>query len=153
MNGVITILKPGMKKWRNEMNNVILIGRLTKDSELKYIQSGTAVSNFSIAVDKSYKKDDQKETNFFDVVIWGKTAESLNQYLTKGKQIALQGELEQQRWKSGEGENRSKVIITARNIQLLGGDKKKETLQEDVSMRKRPMGDEVSDDFEDDIPF
>lgn len=115
------------------MNSIVLIGRLTRDAEMKYTNSGTAISNFSLAVDKSYKKGEQKEVNFFDIVLWGKVAESLNQYLTKGKQIAVQGELDQQRWQSSEGQNRSKIIINAKNVQLLGGQKQ--------------------NNFEDEIPF
>ncbi len=105
-----------------DLNHVMIIGRLTRDAEFKYITSGNAVCKFSVAVNYGRKNGDQwvEEANFFDVVLWGKPAETLNQYLLKGKQVAVDGELRQNRWEQ-EGQNRSKVEIIAKNIQLLGG--------------------------------
>jgi single-strand DNA-binding protein len=105
-----------------DLNHVMLIGRLTRDAEFKYITSGNAVCKFSVAVNYRKKNGDQwvEEANFFDVVLWGRQAESLNQYLLKGKQVAVDGELRQNRWEQ-DGQNRSKVEIVANNIQLLGG--------------------------------
>ncbi len=105
-----------------DLNHVIIIGRLTRDAEFKYITNGQAVCKFSVAVNRRKKSGDQwvDEANFFDVVLWGRQAESLNQYLQKGKQIAVEGELRQDRWEQ-DGQNRSKVEIVANNIQLLGG--------------------------------
>ena len=107
-----------------DLNSVILIGRLTRDAELKTLPSGTAISKMSIAV--NYRKKNgqqwQDEANFFDVTLFGKQAESLNQYLLKGKQIAVIGELRQERWQQN-GVNQSKVGIVAQSIQLLGGDR------------------------------
>lgn len=130
-----------------DLNTVVIIGRLTRDSELKYTQGGTAVSKFAIACNKRRKDGDQwkDEASFFDVVLWGKSAEGLNQYLTKGKQVAIEGELNQNRW-TQDGQNRSKVEIVARAVQLLGG----------KSEEKPGKGDQpppASDGFEDDIPF
>jgi single-strand DNA-binding protein len=105
-----------------DLNHVVLIGRLTRDAELKYTASGQAVCKFSIAVNRRRKNGDQweDEANFFDIVLWGRQGESLNQYLVKGKMIGIEGELRQDRWQQ-EGQNRSKVEIVANNIQLLGG--------------------------------
>ncbi len=105
-----------------DLNHVTIIGRLTRDAEFKYITSGNAVCKFSVAVNYGRKNGDQwvEEANFFDVVLWGKPAETLNQYLLKGKQVAVDGELRQNRWEQ-DGQSRSKVEIVARNIQLLGG--------------------------------
>ncbi len=104
-----------------DINHVVLVGRLTRNAELKYTNNGAAVSKFGIAINQRRKKDDQwvDEAHFFDVVLWGKTAESLNQYLVKGKQIGVEGELRQNRWEQ-DGQARSKVEIHANNIQLLG---------------------------------
>jgi len=105
-----------------DINHVVLVGRLTRDAELKSIASGQAVCKFSIAVNRSRKNGEQweDEPNFFDVVLWGRRGEALHQYLTKGKMIAVDGELRQDRWQQ-DGQNRSKVEIVANNIQLLGG--------------------------------
>ena len=105
-----------------DVNKWIGIGRLTRDAELKYTAGGTAVSKLGIAVNKRVKKGDEwtEQASFFDVTLWGKMAEGLNQYLVKGKQIAIEGELEQERWEK-DGQAHSKVTITASNVQLLGG--------------------------------
>jgi single-strand DNA-binding protein len=105
-----------------DLNHVVLIGRLTRDAELKYTSSGQAVCKFSIAVNRRKKNGDQweDEANFFDIVIWGRQGESLNQYLVKGKMVGVDGELRQDRWQQ-DGQNRSKVEIVANYLQLLGG--------------------------------
>ena len=105
-----------------DINHVVIVGRLTRDAELRYTNSGSAVANISLAINTRRRRDDQwvDEAHFFDAVGWGKTAESLSPYLTKGKQIGLEGELRQNRWEQ-DGQRRSKVEIFTRNIQLLGG--------------------------------
>ena len=105
-----------------DVNSVVIVGRLTRDAELKYTTGGTAVSKLGIAVNKRVKKGEEwsEQASFFDVTLWGKMAEGLNQYLVKGKQIAIEGELEQERWEK-DGQTHSKVTITASNVQLLGG--------------------------------
>jgi single-strand DNA-binding protein len=103
-----------------DINHVVLVGRLTRDAELKYTAGGQAVCKFSVAVNRRRKNGDQwvDEANFFDVVLWGRQGESLNQYLVKGKMVGVEGELRQDRWEQ-EGQNRSKVEIVASNIQLI----------------------------------
>ena len=105
-----------------DLNHVVLIGRLTREAELKYTASGQAVCKFSIAVNRRKKSGDQweDEANFFDIVVWGRQGESLHPYLVKGKMVAVDGELRQDRWQQ-EGQNRSKVEIVANLLQLLGG--------------------------------
>jgi single-strand DNA-binding protein len=105
-----------------DMNSVTIIGRLTRDAELKHTSGGLAVSRFSIAVNRRKKNGDnwEDEASFIDVTLFGKSAESVNQYLTKGKQIAIKGELHQDRWEQ-DGQARSKVGIIAESVQLLGG--------------------------------
>lgn len=104
-----------------DVNHVVLIGRLTRDSELRYTQSGTPIVKFSIAVNRRKKAGEEwvEEVSFFDIVFWGKMGESINQYLVKGKQVAVAGELRQNRWEQ-DGQPRSKVEIIATNLQLLG---------------------------------
>ena len=105
-----------------DVNHVVLVGRLTRDAELKYTQGGAAVCKFSIAINRRRKNGEEwvEEVNYFDIVLWGRQGEALNQYLVKGKQVAVEGELRQNRWEQ-DGQPRSKVEIIANNIQLLGG--------------------------------
>ena len=115
----------------NDLNSVILVGRLTRDMESRTTNSGKTVGSFSLAVG-GFKKD---ETSFFDCQVWGKTAENLAQYLLKGKQIAISGSLIQQRWEQ-DGNKRSKVVVNCQNIQLLGG--KSDSGDSQQSQQKRP---------------
>jgi len=101
-----------------DINSVNIIGRLTKDPEMRQTNSGKSVCSFSIAVNKG--KDN---TSFFDVSVWDKTADICGQYLSKGKQVALSGELVQQRWQDQNGQNKSKVSINARTVQFMSAPK------------------------------
>ena len=110
-----------------DLNHVVLIGRLTQDlgsdeRSFGYVGNGQARANVSIAVNRSKKEEDQwvEEVNYFYVTIWGKTAENLKPYLTKGKQICVEGHLKQDRWEK-DGQKQSRVTIVADNVQLLGG--------------------------------
>ena len=105
-----------------DINHVVVVGRLTRDAELKYTASGQAVCKFSVAVNRRRKNGEQweDEANYFDIVLWGRQGEALNQYLLKGKSVGVDGELRQDRWQQ-DGQNRSKIEIVANNIQLLGG--------------------------------
>ena len=105
-----------------DLNHVVLVGRLTREAELKYTAGGQAVCKFSIAVNRRKKSGDQweDEANFFDIVVWGRQGETLHPYLVKGKMVAVDGELRQDRWQQ-DGQNRSKVEINANFLQLLGG--------------------------------
>jgi len=108
-----------------DINAVFVIGRLTKDPEVKYTTGGTAKMEISIAVNRSVKEGDSwvLRPSYFDVEYWGKRAESINQYLHKGKQIGITGYLDQKRWTTPEGQNRSKIVIVAMDIELIGGEK------------------------------
>ena len=145
-----------------DINHVVLVGRLTRDAELKYTAGGQAVCKFSVAVNRRRKNGEQweDEANYFDVVLWGRQGESLNQYLTKGKTIGVEGELRQDRWQQ-DGQNRSKVEIVANNIQLLGGNTGGGSSAGGSSTGQGPWqaknGENKSppsdDHFSDDIPF
>lgn len=105
-----------------DINSVVLVGRCTRDAELRFTSSGTAICNFSIAVNRRVKKGDQwtDEASFFDLTLFAKTAENLNKYLTKGTQVAVKGELRQDRWEK-DGQKFSKVTVGVEDVQLLGG--------------------------------
>lgn len=106
----------------NDINHVIIVGRLTRDAEISYLPSGVAVAKISIAVNRGRKNGDQwvEEVSYFDSAIFGKTAENLKPYLSKGKQIGLEGHLKQDRWEK-DGQKFSKISVIADNVQLLGG--------------------------------
>jgi len=104
-----------------DINSVVVIGRLTRDAELKYLPSGTTVSTFTLAKNYRQKSGDQwtDNANFFDCSYFGKGAEGLLQYLVKGKQVAVHGELRQERWEK-DGNRFSRIKIIASNVELLG---------------------------------
>jgi single-strand DNA-binding protein len=143
-----------------DINHVILIGRLTRDAELKYTAGGQAVCKFSIAVNRRKKNGDswEDEANFFDIVVWGRQGESLHPYLVKGKMVGVDGELRQDRWQQ-DGQNRSKVEIIANNLQLWGGgasgDKKnfQNASSNEMANDTPPYNAPKDDGFADDIPF
>ena len=141
-----------------DLNHVIEIGRLTRDiseRDFAYTTGGTARLNLSIAVNRSEKRGGEwaDKVSFFDVTVWGKTAENIKPYLHKGKQIAVDGYLDQQRWEK-DGVKYSKVVIIADSVQLLGGN---ENSQQSAQQAQQPAGDYQSagsgDDFQEDIPF
>jgi len=95
-------------------NKVILIGRLTRDPELRRIPSGTAVTEFAIAVNRYYNDaggERKEETSFIDVVVWGKRAETFAEYMHKGEEVLVEGRIKQDRWTTKENENRSKLRV------------------------------------------
>lgn len=104
------------------MNIAILIGRLTKDPELRYIAStGRAVASFSIAVDRTFVgKDGQKQTDFFNIIVWGKQAENAANYLAKGSQVCIKGQIQNRSYETPNGEKRYITEIIAENVQFLG---------------------------------
>ena len=141
-----------------DLNHVIEIGRLTRDiseRDFAYTTAGKARLNLSIAVNRSEKRGGEwaDKVSFFDVTVWGKTAENIRPYLHKGKQIAVDGYLDQQRWEK-DGVKYSKVVIIADNVQLLGSN---ENGQQSAPQAQQPAGDYHSagsgDDFPEDIPF
>jgi len=108
-------------------NKVLLMGNLTRDPELRYIPSGTAVVKFGLAVNRDYvdkQSGDKKESVcFVDITVWGKQAETCNQYLTKGRPVFIEGRLEFSSWETKEGDKRSKLEVVAERVQFLGGRK------------------------------
>lgn len=127
------------------INSVVLVGRLVRDAELMYTNSGYALCKFSMAVNTSKKVGEnwEDEANFFDCTLWGKRGESLNPYLLKGQQIAIYGRLKQDRWEQ-DGQKRSKITIDVSSVELLGGRKNEDNQQQNNG---------VPDNDEEDIPF
>lgn len=102
------------------MNKVTLIGRLTKDPELRYTPgAGTAVTTITLAVDRRMTKDGQKEADFIPVVIWGKQAESTAQYITKGKLIGVAGRIQTRSYDAKDGSKRYVTEVVAEEVQFI----------------------------------
>ena len=149
-----------------DLNHVVLIGRLTRDlgddeRSFGYVGNGQARANVSIAVNRSKKSGDEwiDETSYFDITIWGKTAENLKPYLNKGKQICVEGHLKQDRWEK-DGQKMSRVSIIADNVQLLGGKSESSGNNGNETPKFVPANNTAStpaannsDGFPEDIPF
>lgn len=104
-------------------NRVILLGNLTRDTELKWTQSGTAVANIGLAVNDRRKGNDGEwieETTFVDVTLWGRTAEVANEYTRKGEPVLIEGRLKLDQWEQ-DGQKRSKLTVVGERLQLLAG--------------------------------
>jgi single-strand DNA-binding protein len=103
-------------------NKVILVGNLTRDLELRYLQSGTAVGNTGIAVNRKFKSsngEQRDETLFIDITFFGRTAEIANQYLRKGSKVLVEGRLKLDSWEDQNGGKRSRHTIVVENMQML----------------------------------
>ena len=137
-----------------DLNNYSVIGRMTRDIDERafgYTNGGTARLNISIAVNDGY--GDKAYTNYFDVVIWGKTAENVKPYLSKGKQLCINGRLRQDRWEK-DGQKNSRVCIVAETVQLLGGrnDGAGSGGNQQPAQQQAPEYDNGGE-FSEDIPF
>lgn len=101
-------------------NKIVLIGRLTKDPVLRYTPSGIPVGHFSLAVDRRRSaRDGEKETDFIDIVVWQKLAEICQQYLTKGRLVAVEGRLQIRNYDTQDGQKRRAVEVIANDLQIL----------------------------------
>ena len=108
------------------LNRIVIMGRLTRDPELRRTQNGTAVTSFSVAVDRDFKSREsgEKATDFIDVVAWRQTAEFVCQYFTKGRMAVVEGRLQIRDWKDKDGNNRRSAEVVADNIYF--GDSKRD---------------------------
>lgn len=153
------------------INCIILMGRLTHDPEMRTTQAGTSVTSFSLAVERDFAKDGEKQTDFIDVVAWGKTAEFVCRYFAKGCMIAVQGRLQTRTYTDKEGNKRKAVEVAAEKVSFTGEPKKAESAAErelpaeepgiegyvPAGKQRAPVADSV-DDFQelpsdDDLPF
>lgn len=139
-----------------DLNVVCLVGNLTRDlgsdeRSFGYTNGGTCRANIAIAVNRSVKKGDQwvDETSYFDVVIWGKQAENLKPYLTKGQKVIVKGALKQERWEK-DGQKFSKVVINAESVQLVGGRKDNSSAS---ATNSEPVQEPFPEDYPEDMPF
>ena len=117
------------------LNKVILIGNTTRPVELRYANNGSAIAKTGLAVNRKWNDkitgDKKEEVMFIDIVIYGKSAETANQYVTKGKRILVEGRLVLEQWNDQAGQKRSKHSIYVENFQMLGNDRSDAPAQED----------------------
>ena len=130
------------------LNRIILIGRLTKEPDLRYTASGLAVAKFTLAVDRRVSKDREKETDFIDIVVWQKLAETCANYLGKGRLVAVDGRLQVRSYDDNQGIRRKAAEVVADNVRFLDKPKEGQTSTSD----NRSFGAELEFN-EDDIPF
>lgn len=134
------------------MNQAVLIGRLTRDPELRYIAgTGTPVAQFAIAVDREFSKDGKKEVDFIDIQAWGKQAENCSNYLGKGSLVAIQGSIRIDTYQNQAGENRKSFRVNANRVQFLDNKKKDGQAGEFNPAGLDPQGFQAIED--DDVPF
>ncbi|MFB6356191.1 MAG: single-stranded DNA-binding protein [bacterium] len=104
------------------LNRVYLIGNLTRDPELRYTPNNTAVCEFGLAVNRNYQDNSgewQEDTSYVDINVWARQAENCSQYLEKGSRVFLEGRLDFQSWETDDGQNRSKLEVTAQRVIFL----------------------------------
>jgi single-strand DNA-binding protein len=123
------------------VNKVILIGRLGKDPEIKYTPSGAPVAKFSLATDEVFKDksgEQQKRTEWHNIVAWNKLAEICGEYLTKGKQVYIEGSIRSRQWEDPSGNKRTAYEIVARQMTMLGSRAESERLAAAATERATP---------------
>jgi single-strand DNA-binding protein len=141
----------------NDLNSILIEGNATRDPELKYTPSGTAVCTFAIAVNRSFKKGEtwEKEVSFFDIEAWGKLAEAISKNMHKGRGCRVVGTLKQERWEK-DNTTHSKVKIIAGSCEFKFVEKKPEGQSNSSASQQNnsaPPDDCIPPDFPDSIPF
>lgn len=138
------------------LNRVFLMGNLTRDPEVRYTPSGTAVGDLGLAVNETYKNkagENVESTVFVDVEVWSRQAETCAEYLYKGSPVFVEGRLKLDQWENQQGEKRSKLRVRADRVQFLGTPKRSNTVDAphgDAPASEAPPAP-IGDD--DDIPF
>ncbi len=138
------------------LNKVFLIGRLTRDPEIRFLPSGTQVTTFTLAVNRAYKTKDssewKEETYFFDIEAFGFLAERIGKQLNKGTQVLVEGSLRQDKWETPSGEKRVKVKVVAEKVNMLAAAKteKPAPVEEEPAIDFNDTEDFSSDE---DVPF
>ena len=140
-------------------NKVILVGNLTRDPEIRYLQSGLAISNTGIATNRSWKdkntNEKKEEAMFIDIVFFGRTAEIANQYLKKGKKVLVEGRLKLEQWNDQHGNKRSKHVVSVESLQMLDPKNTNSGYQQQQqpAQQQSKQQENISDIDDDVIPF
>lgn len=145
----------------SDLNLVALVGNLTRDAELKYSNNSFPIVKLTIAVNRTVKSADgsyENKANFFDCVYMGKPAENVHKYLLKGKKIAISGELIQNTWKGSDGQQKTKIEINVKTLELLSSSEASDTPKSSQKVNTAAISSTEftggPEDFEeDDIPF
>lgn len=143
------------------LNKAILMGRLVRDPELRRTQSNTAVASFTLAIDRQRDKDGNRQTDFIDCVAWGKKAEFLTRYFTKGMAVIIVGQIQSRNWEDKNGNKRTTIEVSCEDVSFGETKKNREQTSERAQM---PAGGflgedssgfaDASDDYDDnDVPF
>jgi single-strand DNA-binding protein len=136
------------------MNTVCLIGRLTRDPEVRFTQNNTAVANFCLAVDRRFKNQSgEKETDYINCVAWRKTAELVGQYLNKGSQVAVTGSLQMSNFTDKEGQKRTKCEVLVDSVDFLGSKRGSAQTQEESYTTPENNVAGSGQQPDDDLPF
>jgi single-strand DNA-binding protein len=138
-------------------NRVLLMGNLTRNPEIRYTPSGTAVADLGLAVNENFKNkagETVEQTCFVDVVVWGRQAETAAEYLQKGSPVFVEGRLQLDQWENQQGEKRSKLRVRADRVQFLGAPGKgtEYSAAPAVSAPQTPASP-VPEADDDDVPF
>ena len=131
-------------------NLTVLQGRICQDLELKQTQNGTMVTSFSIAVDRAYKKGEEKQTDFIPVVVWGKQAEIVTKYFKKGNRIGIEGRIQVRKYTDSNGNNRTAFEVVANNIHFVDS-KSDNNTESNTGYVSAPEYEELPNDQ--DLPF
>jgi len=138
-------------------NKVLIMGNLTRNPELRFTPSGTAVCDLSLAINESYQNkagESVEKTVFVEIVVWGKQAESSSEYLQKGSAAFVEGRLQLDTWESKEGEKRSKLRVRADRVQFIGNNEKRAHTQSSGDSGPIPKDAPPPEDIvEEDLPF
>lgn len=132
------------------MNKTILIGRLTRDPELRVTNSGVSVGNFSLAVDRKFAKEGEQQADFIQIVVWNKVAENVAKYLAKGSRVAIDGRIQTSNYDDKDGKKVYKTEVIAESVVFL--DNKKKSEDKDFKEAEKVFKGEFTD-MEDEIPF
>lgn len=139
------------------LNKIFIMGRLTRDPELRRTQNGTAVTSFTLAVDRDFKNaDGTKETDFIDCVVWRQTAEFVSKYFTKGRMAVVEGRLQIRDWQDKDGNKRRNAEVIADNVYF--GDSRSDNAPGSYQAAKAPVNVDAEDfaeveDDDSDLPF
>lgn len=133
------------------LNKIILMGRLTRDPELRTTQSGVSVTSFTIAVDRDFKEGGEKKTDFINIVAWRNTAEFVGKYFAKGRMAIVEGRLQMRSWEDRDGKKRVSAEVVADNVYF--GDSKREEGSSYSPPPKAAVTDFSEIGPDDDLPF
>lgn len=134
------------------MNKVCLIGRLVRDPELRYTQTGIAVTNFTLAVGRVFAKKGEQQADFIPVIVWQKSAENVAKYLKKGSQTAVIGRIQTSSYEDKDGKRVFKVEVIAESVEFLSSNIKKQEESETLKAASEVFDGEIAY-MEDEIPF